>query len=191
MKKANAGNLEAQVALIEKLSGDCSDLPFASKNRNLYLHEAASQGYAPAQYQLAILYKMGETLPRNYKESMKWLKMSAEQKYMPAEYELAKRYKKGSLFVKEDPKEFLFWLMRAGFNGSDKAAEELGYLYEKGIFVPENKIEAYKWYSLSTHKDSHKLDLLELSMTTEEVERAQNEASLSYQKIAEKMKKEW
>ena len=189
MKRADSGSFDSQLLLIEALSGECSELPFALKKRNYYLHETAKKGHAHSQYQLSILYKMGETLPRNYQESFHWLKKAAESKYMPAEYELAKRYKKGSLFVKANPNEFLFWLMRAGYNGSDKAAEELAYLYEKGIFVPENKIEAYKWYSLSTYKESHKLDLLELSMTAEEVKRAQSEASIMYRKIVDKIKK--
>lgn len=187
-RRANRGHVESQMALVKRYTSDCYSLPFSTKHKNYWLHRAAQEeGHAAAQYQLAVLYAIGETLPRNYQESMKWLKMAAEQGYMPAEYELAKRYKKGSLFVKPNPQEFLFWLMRAAHSGSDRASEELGYLYEKGIFVPENKIEAYKWYSLAAHKDSHKLDMLELGMTKEQIEQAQRESSVLYKRIFEKI----
>ncbi len=190
IKKADRGNVLAQMELVNRYSTECYSLAFSSKHKNYWLHKSAQEeNHAPAQYQLSILYSIGETLPRNYKESMKWLKMSAEQEYMPAEYELAKRYKKGTFSTKANPQEFLFWLMRAAHSGSDRASEELGYLYEKGIFVPENKIEAYKWYSLSTNKDSHKLDILELGMTKKQIEQAQREASVLYKIVFKKINK--
>ncbi|MBN1783543.1 MAG: sel1 repeat family protein [Alphaproteobacteria bacterium] len=189
-KRAEGGDVASQMELVKRYTTDCYALPFSIKHKNYWLHKAAQEeGSAAAQYQLAVLYAIGETLPRNYQESMKWLKMAAEQEYMPAEYELAKRYKKGSLFVKPNPQEFLFWLMRAAHSGSDRASEELGYLYEKGIFVPENKIEAYKWYSLATHKDSNKLDMLELGLTKDQIEQAQREASVLYKRVFEKINK--
>jgi len=187
-KRAKSGNIPAQMELVRRYTTECFSIAFSTKHKNYWLHKSAQEGnYAPAQYQLAILYSIGEGVPRNYKEGMKWLKFSAEQEYMPAQYELAKTYKKGSLFVKSNPQKFLFWLTKAGHNGSDRAAEELGYLFEKGIFVSQSDIEAYKWYSLSTNKDSYKLDMLELKMTKKEIEQAQREASALYKVVFKKI----
>ncbi len=187
-KRSKSGNVAAQMELARRYTTECFSLAFSTKHKNYWLHKAAQEGnYPPAQYQLAILYSIGEGVPRNYKEGMKWLKFSAEQEYMPAQYELAKNYKKGSLFVKADSQKFLLWLTKAGHNGSDRAAEELGYLFEKGIFVSQSNIEAYKWYSLSTNKDAHKLDMLELKMSKKEIEQAQREASALYKLVFKKI----
>ena len=40
---------------------------------------AAKQGYAPAQYNLGIMYDKGEGVPQNYEEAMKWFHLAAKQ----------------------------------------------------------------------------------------------------------------
>jgi len=187
-RKAFNGNVKAQMKMVNALANECSELPFATKKKNYWLSKAAKEeNFAPAQYRLALLHEYGETVPRNYRESMKWLKMAAEQNYMPAEFELAKKYKHGSIFIKENPQEYIFWIMRAANHGSDKAAADLGYMYENGVFVPKNKIEAYKWYSLASYTNAKKMDFLEAQMSLEEIEQAQRESHELFKKILEFM----
>ncbi len=183
-RRADRGDVKAQMQLFELYSNDCSALPNASLKKSLWILRAAwEENFAPAQFKIALLYEFGDGFPRNYRETIKWFKISADQGYPHSEYELAKKYRDGSDFLEADENQYIFWLDRAARHGSEKAASDLANLYENGIFVEQDLIEAYKWYSLATFIDAKKLNALEDIMTTEELDEAQRKAVVLQKEI--------
>jgi hypothetical protein len=57
--------------------------------------EAAKQGSAAAQFELAVLYYSGEGVQQNYRKSAKWFRKAAEQGDVRAQKSLAVMYGKG------------------------------------------------------------------------------------------------
>ena len=55
----------------------------------------AEQGYAPAQYNLGIMYDNGYGVPQDYAEAMKWYRLAAEQGHTDAQYNLGLMYDNG------------------------------------------------------------------------------------------------
>ncbi len=51
--------------------------------------EAAKQGDATAQYNIALMYDSGKDIPQDDAEAIKWYKKAAEQGYAPALYNLS------------------------------------------------------------------------------------------------------
>ena len=49
-----------------------------------YFQKAAEQGYAMAQYNLALCYGKGEGVTKNYTEAVKWFKKAAAQGHSDA-----------------------------------------------------------------------------------------------------------
>ena len=49
---------------------------------------AAEQGYAPAQYNLSIMYENGHGVDVNYKKAMEWFEKAAKQGHADAQYNL-------------------------------------------------------------------------------------------------------
>ena len=83
---------------------------------------AAEQGYAGAQYDLALKYHAGEGVPQNYAEAMKWLRLAAEQGYASAQYDLGVMYGKGE-GVPQDDAEAYVWFSLAATSGDADAAK--------------------------------------------------------------------
>lgn len=53
------------------------------------LRALAENGYAPAQYNLGIIYDTGEGVPQNHAEAVKWYRIAAQQGDMLARRNLA------------------------------------------------------------------------------------------------------
>ena len=52
----------------------------------------AEGGDSAAQYNLGLMYKNGEGVPKNYKEALKWYKLATEQGFLIAPYNLGLMY---------------------------------------------------------------------------------------------------
>jgi TPR repeat protein len=55
----------------------------------------AEEGFAKAQYDLALMYRKGKIVPRNNPEAVKWFHKAAEQGHVQAQVNLGKMYLKG------------------------------------------------------------------------------------------------
>ncbi|MCY4673957.1 MAG: tetratricopeptide repeat protein [Bacteroidetes bacterium] len=55
----------------------------------------AEQGDAEAQYELGKAYSVGEGVPQNSTEAVRWYRKAAEQGHPLAQYELGKAYHNG------------------------------------------------------------------------------------------------
>ena len=106
---------------------------------------AASQEYAPAQFELAHLYMYGQGCDRSDSEAEKWLIKAANQEYTPAQFELACNYIVGHGF-KKDYNEALSWLQNAAELGNTQAQVLLGQLYHKGEICEQDYNQAVFWF---------------------------------------------
>jgi hypothetical protein len=55
----------------------------------------AEQGLPEAQFNLGLMYEMGQGVPQNYAEAVKWYRKAAEQGFAEAQYNLGKMYYTG------------------------------------------------------------------------------------------------
>jgi len=81
---------------------------------------AAKQGYAPSQYNLALLYRNGEGVAQDYKEAVRLYKLAAKQGNADAQYNLALGYAHGNGVI-QDMVLAHMWFNIAASNGHENA----------------------------------------------------------------------
>lgn len=146
--KAEAGDAEAEWKL-----GDCyflgkgvvKDVMEAEK----WYRKSAEQGNAQAQCQLGAIYLD----KKDYTESMKWSLKAAEQGSAFAQMCVGAMYSKGLGGVKANWVEAAKWMRRSADQGLGEAQGVLGECYLNGEGVPQDYVEAYKWFNLSAAQD--------------------------------------
>lgn len=89
-----------------------------------WCQKAAEQGYAPAQYDLAIHYLYGEEIQQDYYEAIKWLEQSAYRGYQLAAQKLVTLYTAGTK-IRTNPSRAEYWRTVICDNG---ITEEIGQL---------------------------------------------------------------
>ena len=105
--------------------------------------EAAEQGDATAQYNLALMYDSGKNIPQDDAEAIKWYLKAAEQGYAPALYNLSMI----NFFGKGVPQDYVAaykWVILADAHteefGDDHAKDAMLKIAEK--MSPEQITEA-------------------------------------------------
>lgn len=135
----------------------------ASAQDAAHLRRLAETGNAKAQNALGVAYRMGNGVPRDYTESLKWFMASAKQGYSSAFYNIATAYFNGD-GVPVDPPRAYAWFTLAREMGDTQAASALqrmaedlqpfeiaeaelilGELYQQGEIVREPGKIVY-WY---------------------------------------------
>ena len=115
------------------------------------IKERAEQGDAEAQSALGIMYDLGEGVPEDDAEAVKWYRKAAEQGNADAQCNLGVMYRRGE-GVPEDDVEAVKWFRKAAEQGNAKAHYNLGRAYNFGKGVPEDDAEAVKWYRKSAEQ---------------------------------------
>lgn len=82
------------------------------------LRPLASEGHAPAQYNLGVMYEWGNGVPQDDVEAMKWYRLSAGQSHRDAQNNLGAMYSKGE-GVAQNFVEALKWFVISADNGSE------------------------------------------------------------------------
>lgn len=123
---------------------DRADYPKASR----WLHLAAEQGDAGAQFFLGFMYDFDEGVSHNYMEAVRWARLAAEQGDAEAQFSLGLMYDSGQ-GVTKNYAEAARWHRLAAEQGDVFAQSMLGFKYALGKGVPQNYIEGYKWLSLA------------------------------------------
>jgi len=126
-----------------------------------------------AQYNLGAMYRHGQGVPRDLKESLKWYRLAGDQGDEQARQILPSLYKESlewlrieaehgsalaqsglgviyaqGLGVPDDIKEAVKWWRLAANQGDTEAQASLGFLSESGTGVPQDYVQAFLWYSL-------------------------------------------
>ncbi len=60
-----------------------------------WYQKASEQGYAPAQYNLGVLFDKGRGVSRDWSEARRWYQKAADQGYLLAQYNLGLLYLNG------------------------------------------------------------------------------------------------
>jgi uncharacterized protein len=112
----------------------------------------AEQGLAVAQFNVGLMYDLGQGVLQNYGEAVKWYRLAADQGRPDAQYQLGHlNYKQG------DYAEAAKWFRLAADQGRADAQSNLGAMYAEGEGVPQDFVQALKWFILAAaqnHNDA-------------------------------------
>jgi hypothetical protein len=92
------------------------------------------------------MYKNGDGVPQDYKESVKLFKLAAKQGNSEAQFGLGVMYHKGG-GVPQDYTESVKWYRLAAEQGYSRGQNNLGVMYDEGKGVPQDYKESVKWYT--------------------------------------------
>jgi TPR repeat protein len=104
-----------------------------------------AEGYAPAQYQMALVYKNGYGVPKDGMKALALFELAAEQNDSDAQFELALIYTEGKL-VKQDLKKAYQLTYKAAKKGLSSAQFNLAVMYANGTGVDQDDFKAARWY---------------------------------------------
>ena len=82
---------------------------------------AALQGYAPAQYNLGLMYDKGQGVPQDYAEAVKWFRLAAQKGIASEQNNLGTMYANGQ-GVPQDVVKAHLWFNLASASGNGNAA---------------------------------------------------------------------
>jgi TPR repeat protein len=115
-------------------------------------HSLAEQGLAVAQFNLGLMYDLGQGVVQNDPEAAKWYRLAADQGRDDAQYQL------GRLYYKQDNyAEAAKWFQLAADQGRADAQSNLGTMYAEGEGVPQDFVVALMWFSMAAaqnHKEA-------------------------------------
>ncbi len=111
-----------------------------------------SEGYAPAQYQMAVIYQHGYGIAKDGMKSLELFQLSAAQNYPDAQFELALLYTEGKL-VKKDLKKAFELTHKAAKKDLASAQFNLGVMYANGTGVKQNDFKASHWYQKAANQN--------------------------------------
>jgi localization factor PodJL len=169
------GDASAQFEVASRLAegkGTDQDLIEASQ----WYQRAAAQGFPMAQFRLGTLYERGIGVKADAQRAQVWYERAAGQGNIKAMHNLAVLIaSRGNA----DYKTAAGWFTTAAEHGLGDSQFNLAILFENGMGVEKNPIEAYKWLVLaakSGDKDaSARRDAMKAKLTPAQIEQAQNE----------------
>lgn len=106
--------------------------------------KGAESGDAEAQLTLGIMYDLGQGVPQNFVEALKWYRRSAGQGNAVAQNNLGIMYLNGSGTVR-DFYEGSKWIQMSANQGYASAQMNLGFLFAEGTGVARNPVYAMYW----------------------------------------------
>eukprot|EP00897_Mesotaenium_endlicherianum_P008532 jgi/Mesen1/7707/ME000405S06991 len=110
-----------------------------------WLHSAAKQGHAEAQFILAQLYADGRGMARNVQLAAHWLRQASKRGHVEAQHRLAKALQQGN-GVPTDAAEAAYWFETAAGKGHGPSCMALAECYETGNGVKVDNEEVFKRY---------------------------------------------
>ena len=117
-----------------------------------WLHKAAAQDFAGAQYYLGEIYERGDGVRPDAAKAVQWYRAAARGDHPVAQLMLGTAYFEGSS-VKADHKQALYWWRRAADQGVTAAEVNLGNMYRfGGNGVAQDFAEAARWFRLAAAK---------------------------------------
>lgn len=106
---------------------------------------SAEQGFAPAQWNLAICSQFGIAMEKNLIEAIYYYQQAAEQGIAKAQTRLASLYDQGQGTPKNRAKAFE-WYEKAAIQGIAVAQYNLGWYYGHGIHVSQDLHKSLEWF---------------------------------------------
>ncbi len=115
-----------------------------------WFEKAAESGFAPAQYSIGSLYEKGIGVESDVRTAASWYEKAAAQGNARAMHNLAVIRAMGNPpTVQPDMEAALSWFKQAAEFGVKDSQFNLGILYGRGMGVPQNLAESYKWFAVA------------------------------------------
>ena len=111
-----------------------------------------NEGYAPAQYQMALVYLHGYSVPKDGMKALELFQLSAAQNYPDAQFELALIYSAGKL-VKQDLKKSFEFTNKAAQKNLPSAQYNLAVMYANGTGIKQDDFKASRWYQRAANQN--------------------------------------
>ena len=115
----------------------------------------ADQGHAVAQFNLGIMYHIGEGVAKDEAQAVQWYRKAADQGHAKAQYNLGLMYYNGEGVAKDDA-QAVQWYREAADQGLAEAQNSLGWRYEDGSGVTKDLEKAMQLYTLSAKQGNER-----------------------------------
>lgn len=115
------------------------------------MRQAAADGDARAQFEIAAIYTEGRAVPADPKEAAVWYERSAAQGFAPAQYRLGNLYEAGT-GVEKDLEMARLWYQRSAEAGNRMAMHNLAALYASGLLGEQQFSQAAEWFERAAQR---------------------------------------
>ena len=122
---------------------DVKEDDFASDTHGSAVH--SSTGNAALQYHHGRRFWLGQGVPQDRAEAVKWFRGAADQGHVEAQFNLAVAYANGDGVTRDDI-EAAKWFRLAAEQGYLEAQFKLGEMLAEGRGITKNKSEAVRWH---------------------------------------------
>jgi len=144
LRRANVGDVIAQFSLGSLLYYGSKDTAQAVD----WFRRAATQNYAPAEFQMGLMYDFGYGVVQNDTEALAWYRKAAAHGSAPGQRTIGDFYRKGR-GAAVDFAEALRWYQRAAEADDIRAQYQLGDMYFNGVGIARDYPSAYFWFSIA------------------------------------------
>ena len=115
------------------------------------LRQAAADGDAKAQFEIAAIYTEGRAVEQDFAEAAKWYERSAAQGFVPAQYRLGNLYEAGT-GVEQDFDLARLWYQRSAEAGNRMAMHNLAALHAGGQLGDQQFELAAEWFEQAAQR---------------------------------------
>lgn len=115
------------------------------------LRQAAANGDARAQFEVAAIYTEGRAVPEDLAQAAVWYERAASQGFAPAQYRLGSMYERGQ-GVTKDLQQARLWYQQAAEAGNRMAMHNLAALYASGGLGTQQFDAAAKWFEEAANR---------------------------------------
>ena len=112
----------------------------------------AKDGFSPAQYQLAMMYKNAQGTAKNTEKAFELLTLAAEQHDSDAQFYLSLMYSEGKVVTKDLTNAFTL-MEKSAKKGLASAQFNLGVMYYQGQGIKTDHLQASRWYQKSANQN--------------------------------------
>ncbi|GHE99950.1 tetratricopeptide repeat protein [Thalassotalea profundi] len=111
-----------------------------------------AEEYAPAQYQMALIYLNGHGVKKDEQKALELIMKAADQNYPDALFNLSVIYSEGRL-VKKDLKKAFEYMQKAANKNLPSAQFNLGVMFANGEGTPKDPTRAARWYEKAARQN--------------------------------------
>lgn len=120
------------------------DFPCALKE----FQQAANAGDAYAQFNLGVMYALGQGVVKDETVAVSWYRKAAEKGLARAQFNLGQAYEE-AYGVTQDESIAVNWYRKAAEQDFPRAQFNLGLMYARGQGIKADVVQAYKWFHLA------------------------------------------
>lgn len=122
------------------------------------IFEAAENGFASAQNEVAFRYHDGDGVEQSDEEAFKWWMKAAEQEYPEALFSVGNCFQTG-MGVEEDMEKAVDYWMRAADKGHGVSQYFIGVCYYNGMVLEKDPDKAFEWWKKAAEQEVPEAEL--------------------------------